>query len=97
MSGDMGNPNTHDSADTPMLLLGGAGGKFRMGRRLKMKDNCAGGAPSCSGQQQLASQNQVLVSIANAFGVEVDSYGTSPDPTLTQGALTALTELGVSL
>ncbi len=97
MSGDMGEPNLHDSADTPMLLLGGAGGKFRMGRRLKMKDNCAGNAQSCERQQQLVPQNQVLVSIANAFGVQVESYGTAPDPKLTQGPLSALTELGVSL
>jgi hypothetical protein len=97
MSTDMGEPNLHDSADTPMLLLGGAQGKFRMGRRLKMKDNCAGNARACDGSQQLVPQNQVLVSIANAFGVPVDSYGTAPDPKLTQGPLTALTELGVSL
>jgi len=97
MSGDMGEPNLHDSADTPMLILGGAGGKFRMGRRLKMKDNCAENARSCNGQQQLVPQNQVLVSIANAFGVPIDSYGTAPDPKLTQGPLSALTELGVSL
>ncbi|HET7538260.1 MAG TPA: DUF1552 domain-containing protein [Polyangiaceae bacterium] len=97
MSGDMGEPNAHDSTDTPMLLLGGAGGKFRMGRRLKMKPNCASNARLCDGQQQFVPQNQVLVSIANAFGVAVDSYGTAPDPKLTQGPLSALTELGVSL
>jgi hypothetical protein len=97
MSTDMGQPNLHDSADTPMLILGGAGGKFRMGRRLKMKDNCPGNARACDGSQQLVPQNQVLVSIANAFGVAIDSYGTAPDPKLTQGPCTALTELGVSL
>lgn len=97
VSTDMGDPNRHDSADTPMLLLGGAGGKLRMGRRLKMKPNCAAGARACDGQQEFVSHNQVLVSIANAFGVPIDSYGTAPDPKLTQGPLTALTELGVSL
>jgi len=97
MSTDMGQPNLHDSADTPMLLLGGAGGKFRMGRRLKMKDNCAENARACEGKQQFVPHNQVLVSIANAFGVPLDSYGTAPDPKLTQGPCTALTELGVSL
>jgi hypothetical protein len=97
MSTDMGEPNIHDSANTPMVLLGGAGGKFRMGRRLKMKDNCVNNARSCNGQQQFVPQNQILVSIANAFGVPIDAYGTADDPTLTQGPLTALTELGVSL
>jgi hypothetical protein len=97
VSTDMGDPNLHDSANTPMLLLGGAGGKFRMGRRLKMKDNCADNARACDGAQQFVPQNQILVSIANAFGVEIDAYGTAPDPKLTQGPLTALTELGVSL
>lgn len=96
VSTDMGEPNIHDSSNTPMLILGGAGGKFRMGRRLKMKDNCPGNARSCD-QQQLVPQNQVLVSIANAFGVAIDAYGTAPDPKLTQGPFTALTELGVSL
>lgn len=97
MSGDMGEPNIHDSGDTPMLILGGAGGKLRMGRRLKMKDNCADNARSCDGKQQFVPQNQILVSIANAFGVPIEAYGTAPDSALTQGALSALTELGVSL
>lgn len=97
MSGDMGEPNLHQSSDVPMLLLGGAGGKLSMGRRLKMKPNCDGNARACSGREQLVSHNRILVSVANAFGVEIDSYGTSPDPTLTQGAMTALTDVGVSL
>ncbi len=97
VSGEMGEPNLHSSEDTPMLLLGGAGGKFQMGRRLKVKDNCAGNARNCAGREQLTSHNQVLVSIANAFGVEIDTYGTALDTELTQGALAALTELGVSL
>jgi hypothetical protein len=95
MSGDMGDPNLHNSENTPMLLLGGAGGKFPMGRRLKFKDRCQ--AQPCSGAQQLVPHNRVLVSIANAFGVEVNSYGTAADPSVAEGALTALTELGVSL
>jgi hypothetical protein len=32
-----------------------------------------------------------LISIANAFGVEVDAFGTQPDAKHTTGALTQLT------
>ena len=97
MASDMGDPSLHSSKDPPMLLLGGAGGQLAMGRRIKMRPNCVDNVRWCSGQEQFVSQNQILVSIANAFGVEIDSYGTANDPTVTQGAMSALTQLGESL
>ena len=35
--------------------------------------------------------NKLLVSIAQAFGVEIDSFGTQADGGITHGALTEIT------
>jgi hypothetical protein len=94
MASDMGDPSLHSSKDAPILLLGGAGGKLLMGRHLAMKPNCLDNTRWCSGAEQVVSQSQVLVSIANAFGVEINEYGSGDDGS---GPMAALTELGVSL
>ncbi len=39
-SSDMGNPALHSTRNVPTVLAGGANGKFRMGRRLKLKADC---------------------------------------------------------
>lgn len=97
MSGDMGDPSLHSSVNAPTLLLGGAGGKFPMGRRIALKPNCAMNQRWCSGQEQYVPQNRVLVAIAQAFGVETNSYGAGTDSSVDDGVLSELFEPGVSL
>lgn len=63
-SSDMGDPARHSSRHVPTLLLGGAGGQFRMGRYLELEPTK--GTPN----------NRVLVSICQAFGVNTSRFGT---------------------
>jgi hypothetical protein len=97
VSGDMGDPSLHSSVNVPTLLLGGAGGKFPMGRRIKLKPDCAMNQRWCSGQEQHVPQNRILIGIAQAFGVETDSFGGGTDSAVTDGVLNELFEAGVSL
>jgi Protein of unknown function (DUF1552) len=78
MSSDMGDPNAHSSRNVPMLLAGGWGGKFRMGRRITVAADCPPDRFYCD-PPKLIANNQVLVSIAQAFGVaDVTSFGVGP-------------------
>ena len=62
----MGDPTAHSLRGIPMVLAGGAGGKFRMGRYVKYTvEDKAGVTP----------HNQLLVSLAQAFGVNVNTFG----------------------
>ncbi|WP_437746848.1 DUF1552 domain-containing protein [Sorangium sp. So ce302] len=93
-SSDMGNPALHSTRNVPTLLAGGANGKFRMGRRIKLKADCPADAPWCGEADATftpVTNSRVLVSIAQAFGVEIESFGSQPDPALTTGALSELT------
>lgn len=101
-SGSMGDPSQHNPANVPTVLAGGANQKFRMGRRLRLQDDCRKAtddfvlpwSPACLDRgrdDQRVFNNKLLVSIAQAFGVEVDSFGTQADGGLTQGALSELT------
>ena len=63
-SSDMGDPARHSSRHVPTLLLGGAGGQFKLGRYLEL--DAARGTPN----------NRVLVSICQAFGVSTARFGT---------------------
>jgi len=92
-SSDMGNPALHSTRNVPTLLAGGACGKFRMGRRLKMPADCSGSSPWCGpGDADYAGvpTNRLLVSILQAFGIEENSFGTQPDAADTTGALDGL-------
>ncbi|WP_437718319.1 DUF1552 domain-containing protein [Sorangium sp. So ce448] len=93
-SSDMGNPALHSTRNVPTLLAGGANGKFRMGRRIKLKADCPADAPWCAETDTTftpVTNSRILVSIAQAFGVEIESFGSQPDPALTTGALSELT------
>ncbi|WP_437553493.1 DUF1552 domain-containing protein [Sorangium sp. So ce367] len=93
-SSDMGNPALHSTRNVPTLLAGGANGKFRMGRRIKLKADCPADAPWCGETDSTftpVTNSRILVSIAQAFGVEIESFGSQPDPALTTGALSELT------
>jgi hypothetical protein len=94
VTSDMGNPALHSTRNVPTVLAGGANAKFRMGRRLKLKVDCPENSPWCGENDAVftpVANSKLLVSIAQAFGVEVDAFGTQPDPALTQGALSELT------
>ena len=92
-SSDMGNPSLHSTNNVPTLLAGGANGKFRMGRRLRMVPECPTTNVWCqSGQPEFkgVSNNHILVSILQAFGVDEDSFGSQPETKDTTGALEGL-------
>jgi hypothetical protein len=80
VSGDMGDPNRHSSRCVPTLIAGGAGGRFKMGRYLDLRDAHGAGIPN----------NRLLVSIAQAFGVETSRFGQAVDPAIVTGRLDAL-------
>jgi hypothetical protein len=89
VTSDMGNPALHSSRNVPTVLAGGANGKFRMGRRVKLSDDCPPGTGEwCSEAQRVDKpNNHLLVSIAQAFGAEIDKFGTQPSEALTTGTL----------
>ena len=94
VTSDMGNPARHSTRNVPTVLAGGVNGKFRMGRRLKMPADCPASNLWCGPADavfQATTNNHLLVAIAQAFGVQVNTFGTQPDPSLTTGALPGLT------
>jgi hypothetical protein len=90
---DMGNPALHSTQNVPTILAGGAAGKFRMGRRLKMKPDCPPESVWCGQNDAVftpVTNSRILVSIAQAFGQDIETFGTQPDPKLTTGELSGL-------
>ena len=90
---DMGNPALHSTRNVPTLLAGGANGKIQMGRRLKMVDDCPTSDPWCApgaANFKGVTNNHLLVSIAQAFGVSVNTFGSQPNSADTTGALPML-------
>ena len=94
VTSEMGNPSLHSSATVPTVLAGGKNVPFRFGRRLKITPDCAPPNDSCNAHDvKFASgaNNHLLISIAQAFGVQGNSFGKGPDPAFTTGALDGLT------
>jgi len=92
-SSDMGNPSLHSTNNVPTLLAGGVNGKFRMGRRLRMVADCPESSPWCSTGEAVYTptpNNRLLVSIAQAFGQDIETFGNQPDASLTTGELSEL-------
>jgi hypothetical protein len=93
VTSDMGNPSLHSTRNVPTVLAGGVNGKFRMGRRLRLQADCPTDSPWC-GQNDATftpvTNNKLLVAIAQAFGANLETFGTQPDPKLTTGALSGL-------
>ncbi len=90
---ELGNPNLHVSAGVPTVLAGGANVPFRFGRRLKLDPDCAPPNDSCKTRDAKfanGANNHLLVSIAQAFGVNVNSFGSSSSSTFTTGPLAGL-------
>jgi hypothetical protein len=88
---DMGNPAAHSLRNVPTVLAGGANGKLRMGRRVKLAADCPPDRYHCGETWTRSPNNRILVTVAQAFGAPVEAYGTQNDPTLTKGALSELT------
>jgi len=94
VTSEMGNPSLHSSAAVPTLLAGGANVPFRFGRRLRMTQDCTPPNDSCKTRDPKyasGANNHLLVSIAQAFGVETESFGKGADSTFTTGTLSGLT------
>jgi len=92
-SSEMGNPCLHSTRNVPTVLGGGVNGKFRMGRRLKVGADCPSSNLACRpGDPEFSgtANNHLLVSIARAFGVTIDSFGTQPNGADKNGPLTGL-------
>jgi hypothetical protein len=95
VTSDMGNPALHSTRNVPTVLAGGVNGKFRMGRRLKMQADCPAESPWCGPTDTATfkpvTNSKILVSIAQAFGADVNTFGTQPDPALVTGPLSEMT------
>ncbi len=65
---ELGNPSSHSNLGVPTVLAGGANGLFHMGRYLKLR------GPTTSASKAVP-HNQLLVAIANAFGLSVNTFG----------------------
>ena len=96
VTSDMGNPSLHSTRNVPTLIAGGANGKFRMGRRLKMQPACPMNDPWCQMDEPVTSytpttNSKILVSIAQAYGVDTNTFGTQPNVADVTGALSDLT------
>jgi hypothetical protein len=93
LTSELGNPNLHSSASVPTLLAGGANVPFKFGRRLRITPDCAPPNDSCKVRDASfasGANNHLLVSIAQAFGVQTDSFGKG-ETAFTTGALSGLT------
>jgi hypothetical protein len=88
IASEMGNPQAHTSQNVPIVLAGGAGGRLAMGRHIRLKEN----PPTAEGATSTPiSHNHLLVSLANIYGVELDTFGkTKDDPTHAVGGLTEI-------
>lgn len=94
VTSELGNPNAHSSSGVPTVLIGGANVPFRFGRRIRVQPDCLPPNDSCVARDRAyagGANNHLLVSIAQAFGVEIDSFGQGPDSAYTTGALPGLT------
>src|SRR6185369_15160232 len=93
VTSEMGNPSLHSSASVPTVLAGGASVPFRFGRRLKLDPDCAPPNDSCMAHDAKfanGANNHLLVSIAQAFGVNINSFGTNANSAFTTGPLAGL-------
>jgi hypothetical protein len=93
VTSELGNPNLHSSVGVPTVLAGGVNVPFRFGRRLQQSADCQPPNSSCvvrDAKYASGANNHLLVSIAQAFGVEIESFGEGPDATYTSGALAGL-------
>jgi hypothetical protein len=100
-SGSMGDPSQHSPMNAPTILAGGVNHKLRMGRRIRLREDCVHAtsdfalpwSPACadrSADDARIFNNKLLVTIAQLFGVEIDTFGTQADGGVTHGPLTEI-------
>ena len=91
-SSDMGNPAAHSTRNVPTVLAGGLNGKLRMGRRIKFRTDCPldTACETTSAEYQTVPNNRLLVSIAQAFDLDVGHYGDQANAEFTAGPLPEL-------
>ncbi len=78
MAGDMGDPALHSSRNVPVVVAGGgANGSLKMGRRIKLADDCPPGEQYCQ-DKTTYSMAKLLTSVTNAFGVSAGGFGAEP-------------------
>jgi hypothetical protein len=78
---ELANPAGHTGVGVPMVLAGGAGGRFRMGRYLRLRPG-VDPLSTWTGSgilQGAVAHNKLLVSIANAFGLPKRTTFGHPD------------------
>jgi hypothetical protein len=94
VTSEMGNPSLHSSAAVPTVLVGGKNVPFRFGRRLRLTPDCAPPNDSCKVRDTKyasGANNHLLVSIAQAFGVDIETFGKGAESAFTTGGLSGLT------
>jgi hypothetical protein len=96
VSSDMGNPALHSTRNVPTVIAGGTNGIFKMGRHIKVKDDCPASNVWCENTADYTptANSQILVAIAQAFGAKINQFGTQPNTANVTGALSALTTPG---
>ena len=94
VTSDMGNPSLHSTRNVPTVLAGGADGKFRMGRRLKMAAGLSARTIWCDAErrrvQRPAPTTTCWSRSRRRSALHVDTFGTQVDPKNTTGALSGL-------
>lgn len=88
----------HGNLNVPMVILGGCGGKLRMGQWIKMsqgftadctyryaEDQCP--ADTADTTSMMSAHNPVLTTILRAFGQNADSFGDPDFPGIIDGLL----------
>lgn len=94
VTSELGNPNAHSSVNVPTVLAGGKNVPFRFGRRMVLSPDCLTPNDSCTprdAKYSAGANNHLLVSIAQAFGVEIDAFGSGLASSYTSGTLSGLT------
>lgn len=88
---EMGDSGLHASDNVPYVLAGSAGGALRTGRYLSLKEDCPPGQRNCDASERMVfPNNRLLVSIAQMFGEELESFGETIDPAHARGPLDEL-------
>lgn len=76
---ELGDAAGHMNVRVPTVLAGGAAGKFRMGRFLRLRPRNSNPLNGWNGpgtrMTDAIAHNKLLVSIAQAFGVNVNTFG----------------------
>jgi Protein of unknown function (DUF1552) len=90
---DFGDPGVHECMSLPVVMLGGGNGFFKRGQHVKLPGSALDewdrmGFKKSPGN--FMPINRLWVSVAQAFGVQTETFGMTDDPALMRGALTQI-------